>query len=297
MDSQLKWKLQPRPQPPASLRRMAWVGASLGALLALVLTAPAAWLAAALGSWTGGRMLALEPSGTVWNGQAQLALGAGPGSRDQLALPQRLSWRLRPSLSAGSLPGMVLSIQHPGLLVHPVDLQMGVSWGRAEISIRQPQGIGAVKARMPVAWLVGLGAPWNTLQPSGELDIEVERLVCGLRWSAPPAIEAAMRVQMRQIASRVSTLPVLGHYELDIRGSNTLVAQLSSRPQSALVLQGMGVWKPGGPSGFRGEATAAAGREEALSNLLNIIGRREGPRSLIAFGAPVAMGEPTAAMK
>ncbi len=276
---------------------MAWVGASLGVLLALLLTAPAAWLAAALGSWTGGRLLALEPSGTVWNGKAQLALGAGPGSQDQLALPQRLSWQLRPSLSAGALPGMVLSLQHPTLLMQPLELQMKFASGAVEIALRQPSGIGPVKAQMPVAWLVGLGAPWNTLQPSGELAIEVDRLVCGLRLSGPPAIEAAIRVQMRQIASRVSTLPVLGHYELDIRGSHELTARLTSRSGSALWLEGVGVWKPGGPSGFRGEARAAAGREEALSNLLNIIGRREGPRSLIALGAPVALGEPTAAMK
>lgn len=276
---------------------MAWVGASLGVLLALLLTAPAAWLAAALGSWTGGRLLALEPSGTVWNGKAQLALGAGPGSQDQLALPQRLSWQLRPSLSAGALPGMVLSLQHPTLLMQPLELQMKFAAGAVEIALRQPSGIGPVKAQMPVAWLVGLGAPWNTLQPSGELAIEVDRLVCGLRLSGPPAIEAAIRVQMRQIASRVSTLPVLGHYELDIRGSHELTVRLTSRSGSALWLEGVGVWKPGGPSGFRGEARAAAGREEALSNLLNIIGRREGPRSLIALGAPVALGEPTAAMK
>jgi len=276
---------------------MAWVGASLGVLLALLLTAPAAWLAAALGSWTGGRLLALEPSGTVWNGKAQLALGAGPGSQDQLALPQRLSWQLRPSLSAGALPGMVLSLQHPTLLMQPLELQMKFAAGAVEIALRQPSGIGPVKAQMPVAWLVGLGAPWNTLQPSGELAIEVDRLVCGLRLSGPPAIEAAIRVQMRQIASRVSTLPVLGHYELDIRGSHELTARLTSRSGSALWLEGVGVWKPGGPSGFRGEARAAAGREEALSNLLNIIGRREGPRSLIALGAPLALGEPTAAMK
>ena len=237
------------------------------------------------------------PSGTVWNGKAQLALGAGPGSRDQLALPQRLSWQLRPSLSAGALPGMVLSLQHPTLLMQPLELQMKFASGAVEIALRQPSGIGPVKAQMPVAWLVGLGAPWNTLQPSGELAIEVDRLVCGLRLSGPPAIEAAIRVQMRQIASRVSTLPVLGHYELDIRGSHELTARLTSRSGSALWLEGVGVWKPGGPSGFRGEARAAAGREEALSNLLNIIGRREGPRSLIALGAPVALGEPTAAMK
>ena len=35
---------------------------------------------------------------------------------------------------------------------------------------------------------------------------------------------------------------------------------------------------------FDGEASAAPGREDALSNLLNIIGRRQGARSLITLG-------------
>ncbi|MCY1531269.1 hypothetical protein D9M68_664890 [compost metagenome] len=35
---------------------------------------------------------------------------------------------------------------------------------------------------------------------------------------------------------------------------------------------------------FNGEASAAPGREDALSNLLNIIGRRDGARSIITLG-------------
>jgi general secretion pathway protein N len=35
---------------------------------------------------------------------------------------------------------------------------------------------------------------------------------------------------------------------------------------------------------FQGEASASPERETALSNLLNILGRRQGPRSIISFG-------------
>jgi general secretion pathway protein N len=35
---------------------------------------------------------------------------------------------------------------------------------------------------------------------------------------------------------------------------------------------------------FRGEAVAAPGDEPALNNLLNIIGRRNGARSVISIG-------------
>ena len=50
-----------------------------------------------------------------------------------------------------------------------------------------------------------------------------------------------------------------------------------------LLLQGNGQWV-GGQLRFRGDAQAAPGREEALANLLNIIGRRQGPRSLLHIG-------------
>ena len=39
-----------------------------------------------------------------------------------------------------------------------------------------------------------------------------------------------------------------------------------------------------GKGNFTGEATAAPGREAALANLLNIIGRRNGARSVITVG-------------
>ena len=42
--------------------------------------------------------------------------------------------------------------------------------------------------------------------------------------------------------------------------------------------------KPIGRLRFKGDAQAAAGREEALTNLLNIMGRRQGPRSVFNIG-------------
>jgi general secretion pathway protein N len=53
--------------------------------------------------------------------------------------------------------------------------------------------------------------------------------------------------------------------------------------EGALQLNGSGQWT-GVALRFNGEASAAPGSEEALANLLNIIGRREGARSLITLG-------------
>ena len=51
----------------------------------------------------------------------------------------------------------------------------------------------------------------------------------------------------------------------------------------ALLLQGNGQWV-GGRLRFAGDAQAAPGNEEALANLLNIVGRRQGARSVITIG-------------
>jgi general secretion pathway protein N len=53
--------------------------------------------------------------------------------------------------------------------------------------------------------------------------------------------------------------------------------------EGALQLQGSGRVHAGRLQ-FAGFASAAAGREEALANLLNIIGRRDGARSVIQVG-------------
>jgi general secretion pathway protein N len=50
-----------------------------------------------------------------------------------------------------------------------------------------------------------------------------------------------------------------------------------------LLLNGEGQWV-GARLRFKGEASAQEGQETALNNLLNILGRRQGTRSLISLG-------------
>jgi general secretion pathway protein N len=53
--------------------------------------------------------------------------------------------------------------------------------------------------------------------------------------------------------------------------------------EGALLLQGSGRWV-GSRLRFEGSASAAPEREAALANLLNLIGRRSGARSIITVG-------------
>ena len=87
------------------------------------------------------------------------------------------------------------------------------------------------------------------------------------------------------MASRLSTLRPLGSYRVALNapaGSDSATVALQTL-RGELQLQGDGQWV-GGRLRFRGEASAAPGREAALANLLNIIGRRQGARSLLNIG-------------
>ena len=79
-----------RPAPT----RWALAGAALGLLAAVVAFAPAAWLAAGVAGASGGQLLLADARGTVWSGHAVAVLSGGADSRDAVALPGRLSWRL-----------------------------------------------------------------------------------------------------------------------------------------------------------------------------------------------------------
>ena len=93
-------------------------------------------------------------------------------------------------------------------------------------------------------------------------------------------------MELVSVSSRLTTLETLGSYKLTLTGDAATpgTSQLSLTTQDgALQLSGNGTWGPGGVR-FRGEASAAATDEAALSNLLNIIGRRDGAKSVITIG-------------
>jgi general secretion pathway protein N len=91
-----------------------------------------------------------------------------------------------------------------------------------------------------------------------------------------------MKLEMDDIASRLSPIRPLGAYTLaaDWRGEQA-VLQLSTR-SGPLVLTGSGRLAQGRLQ-FSGRAEAAPGDEERLANLLNLLGQRrsEGGRQYI----------------
>ena len=258
-------------------RRWAVLGTVLGALAALVGNIPAAWIAKGVAAATEQRVLLAEASGTLWSGSAVAILTGGPQSRDAAALPGRLEWSLAPRIY-----GFELLARHACCLNGSVAVQMRPAFGRLVLTVPTVPGwIG----QWPSAWLGGLGTPWNTLQLGGAVRLTSPGLT--LEWvQGRWRIDGSAVVDLLAVSSRMTTLATLGNYRLRIASEGatggTSRLQLSTQ-DGALHLSGEGSL---GPSGlrFRGEARADAADEPALNNLLNIIGRREGARSVISIG-------------
>ncbi|WP_157268479.1 type II secretion system protein N [Azohydromonas aeria] len=256
-------------------RRWALWGALAGALLALVLFAPAAWLAQVLASASQQRVLLVQTRGTVWNGSAVLVVGAGADSQDAVLLPGRLHWTLRPAgLQA------LLSLRQDCCMDQPLQLRLQPGFGRLRATLEPPPG-GRI-GQWPAAWLSGLGTPWNTLQLGGLLNMSASGLQ--LEWAQGRlALLGNAQLDVLGMSSRLSTLRPLGSYRLQVQGTGQATTLDLSTLQGALQLSGQGQWA-GSRLRFTGEARAAEGSEAALNNLLNIIGRRQGARAVITIG-------------
>jgi len=259
---------------PAAARRWSWLGAVSGAALALLLCLPAQWLAGPLRHLTQGHLLLVNAGGTIWNGHGDLVLSGGADSRTRTALPQGLRWRLRP----GGEGLVTLTVAAPCCTTAPLRLGLSLGWNRGEL--RWAPGL----LRWPPELLHGLGTPWNTLRLDGRFEIETH----GARFAwvqGRPRFDGLVQVRMQDLSSRMATLRPLGSYRIELRsddGGATPRIELATL-RGDLRINGQGQWV-GGRLRFRGVATAAPGREAALANLLNIIGRRRGDRSVILLG-------------
>ncbi len=265
------------------------LGLLLGAVLALVVFAPASWLAAGVANASGQRVQLADARGTVWQGSGVLVLTGGAGSLDASALPGRLQWTM-----AIEGWGLALRASHACCINGQALIRVlpGLSRTRFELGPLQPSssnpgpgpGTALQLGQWPASWLAGLGTPWNTLKFSGLMRLSTPGLAVESvqgRWVLTGQAELALD----DMASRLSTLDVLGSYTLTLQGEakgDTATVQLATR-QGALQLNGSGQWAAA-KFRFAGQAGAQAGFEAPLNNLLNIIGRRQGAVSLISIG-------------
>jgi general secretion pathway protein N len=276
--------------PEASLRearrhrRWAALGAACGAVVGIVAFLPASLVAGAVSSATGDRVVLAEAEGTLWNGSGLAVLTGGPGSRDASVLPSRLEWRLRPRWN-----GIAVHLSQDCCMQAGLDVRVHAGWRTTRIEVADTPGDG-VFAQWPAGWLEGLGSLWKTVHPGGLLRLGTHHFAVvrdGDDWH----VDGEARLEIRQASARLTTLDTLGSYRLVLAGAATPAPHVAGEPahltlttlDGALILDGTGEIGARGAR-FRGQARAAPGSEDALNNLLNIIGRRSGATSLISIG-------------
>ncbi|MDB5934912.1 MAG: ral secretion pathway protein GspN [Massilia sp.] len=252
-------------------RALLWGTAMLlaGALTVLAFF-PAAWLGPMVEQQTGGRLTLGDAQGTLWRGSAFLGGAPGAGGAVTPLLPGRFAWRLSPLVLLGSV---ALTLENPLALSQPVRVEG--SWSQWQVS--------PAELILPAAGLAGLGAPLNTLAPSGVMRLSWSTLEL-VRQQQAVAVNGRTVLVMNDMGSRMSPIKPLGSYELAMDWHGQQAKLNLSTVRGALVLSGSGSLDRGRLQ-FSGQASAANGYEETLGNLLNLLGQRRmvGGKNIIAL--------------
>ena len=241
-------------------RALLWLGLTVlvGAVTVLVFL-PAAWLGPMVERQTGGRLTLGDAQGTLWRGSAFVGGAAGEGGSVTPLLPGRFSWRLSPLVLFGQVS---MELANEKALAQPV--RITGSWSQWQVS--------AGELLLPAEGLAGLGAPLNTLAPSGAIKLSWNLLDIARQGQAV-AVQGRTVLSLTDMGSRMSPVKPLGSYEvaMDWRGQQADMALRTVR--GALLLSGSGTLA-NGRLRFSGQASAANGYEDTLGNLLNLLGQR-----------------------
>jgi general secretion pathway protein N len=234
-----------------------------------VMFLPASWIAAAIERQTKGQVSLVDAQGTLWHGSAIVATVADKSDTSAPLLPGRFEWHLSPSLLLGNVD---LALDNSAALSQT--LQVRGDWHAWQLS---PGEMG-----LPASMLVALGAPLNTVQPSGDMHLAWGALQLK-RNDRQLEVIGPMTLRLDGIASQLSQIRPLGSYQVALDWSGTQAQITLGTLKGPLLLNGTGQLGQGGLQ-FSGQARADTGQEEKLANLINLLGqRRAGDQHIVAL--------------
>ena len=203
--------------------------------MTLLWQAPARWLTGAVQQASQGRVTFQQVRGTVWQGSGRVTLTGGAGSLDAATLPGRLSWQLRPALT-----GLAAELTAECCTQAPWRIGVQPRWNGAKVVVADSL------SQWPALLLSGLGTPWNTVQPEGQLILSTQGLV--MEWAQGRMVLAGRaQLDAQHLSSRLSTLKPMGSYRLILQGGATPGFSLETLEGSLLLV---------GPGSMGGRPTA-----------------------------------------
>lgn len=246
------------------------LAAVLSVAVTLLVFCPASWMSTLLESATVGRLTLGDAQGTLWSGSA--FIGGAPSGRDPVTplLPGRFSWRLSPLVLLGQVD---IALENSEALSQPVTLTGSLAqWQLSPSSIL-----------LQAERLAGLGAPLNTIAPSGTMRLSWGSMQL-TRQGRGIDVNGRLTLDMTDIASRLSPINPLGAYHMVMDWDGQQAQLILTSIKGPLLLSGRGS-VDNGHFQFSGKAEADTGQEESLGSLLNILGRshKEGVKNIIAL--------------
>ena len=266
------------------LPKLFWFALVLVCSIVLIRQMPISWFSGALASQTGCRVMLQQPIGTIWQGSAALAFSepnaTEGGCRDPLSVTERFHW-----VTSCKIFSAVCNTEVQFAALEQVQK---MSWSLSKTQI------AANEIKLPANVLEGLGNPWSTLRPRGELgarwtDIYLAGLMpnsvakyVGLGAGNTPS-SGVIRIIISNLTSPISPVKPLGGYEISANIANAGINWTLSTTSGPLLLKGQGEFSnksgvEGGARGvhFSGEANAAPESQESLMGLLSLLGKKEG---------------------
>ena len=122
-----------------------------------------------------------------------------------------------------------------------------------------------------------LGAPWTLLHPRAELHARWIDLVF-----QTPNASGSLRISLNDLISPISQIQPLGSYDVQGELSGTGLNYTLSTSKGPLLLQAQGTVSNQSATG-QGDADATPEMKEALTGLLNLIGKRQGDSYRLVF--------------
>ncbi|ASV97657.1 type II secretion system protein N [Paraburkholderia aromaticivorans] len=235
------------------------VVAVLSAAVVLLAMLPAAWITPQFAKQTRGHVNLVNPAGSLWHGSATLMLAAGSDMSAATLLPGRIEWHTAFwPLFAGRVR---MTMRHSEAMPEPITVD----------ATPRTATVTAGTIAVPASLLSGLGAPFNTLDLQGNVQ---------LSWSDWRSFNreafGQLTVTLTDVSSRVSLVKPLGSYRVLFQAqgeSSTLDLTTTKGP---LMLTGNGTVSAASTS-FHGTASAAPDARDNLAGLLNLLGRPNGP--------------------
>jgi general secretion pathway protein N len=238
------------------------VVAVLSAAIVMLAMLPAAWITPQFAKQTSGHVNLVNPAGSLWHGSGTLMLAAGSDMSAATLLPGRIEWH---TAFWPLFTGRVRMImRHSEAMPEPITVD-----ATPRTATVTP---GAIS--VPASLLSGLGAPFNTLDLQGNVQ---------LSWSDWRSFNreafGQLTVTLTDVSSRVSLVKPLGSYRVLFQAQGESSTLDLTTIKGPLMLTGNGTVSAASTS-FHGTASAAPEARDNLAGLLNLLGRPSGPNTV-----------------